>query len=241
MNSGKGKSSIRQSNELGSRDRLILEDVIRFRLVTNDWLHTRYMPDAKLNAVIKISGRLCREGWLTPHKLFQRRQYFTPGQRLVRQRGLPLAKTRPLGPQALALHFAVLRYCGSPGAGTPEIQIATRDEVTRSFPWMPESIVGRPQVLIGFNADVQWRLLRIDMGGRPDHVARKISRDVKMLSEHEPFLQLLGQGRFTQVVLCPSTMKKRLIEQSLSERTWPRGIKFQIGFIPELFQLLAST
>lgn len=241
MNSGKTERETKTSTTPGSRDRMILDDVVRFRLITTDWVHGRYLPDVRLNAVTKITRRLTREGWLTAHRLFQRRHYFTAGERLVRQQGIPPARIRPLGPQALVTHYAALRYCATRTAGVPELQIATVEEVRNSFPWMPQSFLARPQVIVGQGADCAWRLLRIDMGARSDHVARKVQRDINRLMREASFQSLLADGRFTQVILSPSAAKKRLVEQSLSERSWPRGIKFQIGFIPELFQLLAIT
>jgi hypothetical protein len=52
---------------------------------------------------------------------------------------------------------------------------------------------------------------------------------------------MVSRGQFTQVILCATLAKKRQVEQCLAERVWPKGIKFQIGVIPDLFQLLAIT
>lgn len=239
MKSGDGKNP---SRNMGSRDRQILEDIIRYRLITNHWILGRYLAGAKPNAAVKLSSRLTRDGWITSHKLFQRERYFTAGPRLVRHRGLPVGRTRPLGPQALAMHYSALRYCSvtaGVGSETRFPRIATAEELKEAMPWLPHAFHGRVHVLENTKGIIQWRLLRIDMGGRPDHVARKIIRDVNTLVPLREFSPLINAGHFTQVVLCPSREKKRLIEQSLSDRSWPRGIRFQIGVIPELFQLLA--
>jgi hypothetical protein len=239
MRSGEAKTNARQ---MGSRDRQILDDIIRYRLINNHWILGRYLHGAKPNAAVKLSSRLAREGWITSHKLFQRERYFTAGPRLVRHRGLPVGRMRPLGTQALAVHYSALRYCSvaaSVPAGTRLPQIATVEELKQSIPWLPPSFHGRAHVIDNSEGLTQWRLLRVDMGGRPDHVARKVTRDVNALLSLGEFGSLVTAGHFTQVVLCPSREKKRLIEQSLSDRPWPRGIRFQIGVIPELFQLLA--
>lgn len=242
MNSGRKSASNRNAKTLGSRDRQILEDVVRYRLITNDWILNRYLEEAKPNAAIKISNRLVREGWLTPHRLFQRKQYFTAGTSLVRKQGLPIGRTRPLGSQALAIHYAALRYCALSGVNShqgTEPRLATFEELKHLFSWLPQPLLYRPHVLSESKNGVDWKVLRIDMGGRPDHVARKIIGDIKHLEKHSEFTSVLNDRKFTQVVLCPSPNKKRLIEQALSDRTWPRGLRFQMGVLPELFQLLA--
>jgi hypothetical protein len=226
---------------LGKRDRCILGDVTRYRLVTNEWVLARYVPGAKPNAAVKITGRLVRDGWLSSHRLYRRRNYFTAGQRLVRYRGLSPERLRPLGPQALASHYSLLRYCmaaevsDSPAA-LP--RLLTRQEVMTSLPWLPLTLVHRSHILLGPEANPNWRMVRVDLGGRPDHLARKVARDLTQLFECSEAPPEVAQGGFTQVVLCSSSGKKRLIEQALAARPWPKGTRFQLGIVPELVQLV---
>lgn len=242
MKSGERKVAHEAARSLGSRDRLILDAVVRYRMLTNESIHQRFFTHTTPNAVVKVTSRLVRSRWLSSHPLYQRRQYFTPGDRLVRQRGLPKSRVQPLGPQTLAAHYAVLRYCGV-RAGTKDAlvdELATTGELREALPWLPESFHSRHHVIHCDSQGLRWRLVRTDLGGRADHVVRKISRDIERLHQQPEFVSLLSAGRFQQVVLTPSAVKKQLLQRSLADRPWPRGLRFQIGVIPELFQLLGT-
>lgn len=242
MNSGERKPVSEAARSLGSRDRQILDAVVRYRMVTNESIYHRFFLHATPNAVVKVTSRLVRSRWLASHPLYQRRQYFTPGDRLVRQRGLPKSRIQPLGPQTLAAHFAVLRYCGASAATAeaPANELAVTAELRESLPWLPVSFHSRHHVVHRDSQGIRWRLIRTDMGGRADHVVRKIARDIERLHQQPEFVSLINTGRFQQVLLTPSTVKKQLLQRSLAERPWPSGLRFQIGVIPELFQLLGT-
>lgn len=242
MNSGERKLAPEAARSLGSRDRLILDAAVRYRMLTNDSIQQRFFTHATPNAVVKVTSRLVRSRWLAAHPLYQRRRYFTPGDRLVRQRGLPKSRVQPLGPQTLAAHYAVLRYCGARDGTkeTPVIELATADELREALPWVPMPFHSRHHVIHHNSGGMHWRLVRTDMGGRADHVVRKVARDIGRLHQHSEFVSLLGAGRFQQVLLTPSVVKKQLLQRSLADRPWPRGLRFQIGVIPELFQLLGT-
>lgn len=232
------------SASLGKRDRAILDDVIRYRLITNAWVLDRYLSGAKPNAAVKLTGRLLRDGWLFGHPMIRRRRYFTAGVRLAKQRGLPLARTRPFGTQALATHLSVLRYCmgRDPGAANSDQLVLLRDEELRQrFPWVPGAVLRKPHVIGGEPNRPTWRILRVDLGGRPDHVVRKCVGDLTPLAECPEFPQLLAERRFIYVFLTASRHKKRTIEQALADRPWPSGIQFQIGLVCELAELIATS
>lgn len=243
MNFGERKPAPDAARSLGARDRLILDTVVRYRMVTNEAIHQWFFFHATPNAVVKVTSRLVRSRWLAAHPLYQRRQYFTPGDRLVRQRGLPKSRMQPLGPQTLAAHYAVLRYCGaSTGvAEAPANELAVADEIRESLPWLPVSFHSRHHVIDRDSPGIRWRLIRTDMGGRADHVVRKIARDIERLHQQPEFVSMINAGRFQQVLLTPSTVKKQLLQRSLAERPWPSGLRFQIGVIPELFQLVGTS
>ena len=243
-----GKEATRRdrpgSASLGKRDRAILDDVIRYRLITNAWVLRRYLSGAKPNAAVKLTGRLLRDGWLSGHPMMRRTRYFTAGVRLAKQRGLPLARTRPFGTQALATHLSVMRYCmgGNPGAATGDQLDLLRDrELLRPFPWAPDAVLRKPHVIGGEPDRPTWRMLRVDLGGRPDHVVRKCVGDLTPLAECPEFHSLLAEQRFVFVFLTASRHKKRTIEQALADRPWPPGIRFQIGLIAELAELIATS
>jgi hypothetical protein len=61
---------------LNNRDRQILELVARYRLTTNAILHERFFRANRLDAVMKVTARLVREGWLNAYPFIGSRSYF---------------------------------------------------------------------------------------------------------------------------------------------------------------------
>lgn len=98
---------------------------------------------AQANAVVKITGRLVRQGWLIAFQLFERQQYFVPGPSSIKLYGLPATRSRPLGPQSLASCYSVMKYCI-----TTEAVLLAKDELLTSlFPWMDGKLLTNPQVV----------------------------------------------------------------------------------------------
>ena len=46
------------------RDRAILDHILRYRLTTNAVLHRTLFPEQSMNAVTKVTARLCQRGLL---------------------------------------------------------------------------------------------------------------------------------------------------------------------------------
>ncbi|MDZ4848519.1 MAG: hypothetical protein SGI77_04445 [Pirellulaceae bacterium] len=239
MKSGKQLHSNRSMRaELGKRDRSILSDVIRYRLTTNEFLHSRYFEHLQINAVVKITGRLVRQGWLNAYSLIDRRQYFVPGPKLVKGYGLPISRSRPLGPQSLSTQYAVAKYCFYSGLN---LKLVTNEEFKVAFPLLDDQVVGGVNVLDGDGANATLRLVRVDLGGTPEHVAKKCSLDLAARQKIGAFNELVGAKRFVSVVLTASSVKQELIQQAVAKRRWPRGIRFQVFVVPELAQFFPAV
>lgn len=224
--------------ELGKRDRRIVNDIVRYRLTTNEFVHQRYLSHAQPNAVVKVTGRLVRQGWLSAYPLLDRQQYFVLGSKLVKLHGLPTSRSRPLGPQSLASLYAVAKYRFTAGNCA---ELATDTELRAAFPWMTESMFNSPQLIETAVGELTLRLVRVDLGGTPEHVCKKCVQDVTRRQTQPSFVQLVTAKGFVLVVLTATTAKQELIQKAISKRQWPKGMRFQVFVVPELAQLLSLS
>lgn len=96
MKSGKPPSG-GSRQQLGKRDRTIVADVVRYKLTTNELIHQRYLPEASINAVTKITFRLTAAGWLQRHTLVGSQLYFVPSRTTCRHFALPDFPLSPIG------------------------------------------------------------------------------------------------------------------------------------------------
>ena len=211
-----------------------MADVIRYRLTTNEFIHDRFLSHAQPNAVVKVTGRLVRQGWLQAHPLLDRQQYFVAGSKLVKLHGLPISRTRPLGPQSLASLFAIAKYCLTAGIAA---QLATDDELIQTYTWMDKSLLHSPQLIERDGTVVTLRLVRVDLGGTPEHVGKKCVHDLSIRQPYVSFNQMVVAKRFVMVVLTASPAKQELIQKVIAKRQWPKGMRFQVYVVPELAQL----
>ncbi len=239
MKSGKNQAgSSGRQDRLGARDRRIIDDIVRYRLTTNEFIQRRYLPHANINAAVKISGRLVRQGWLNAYPLYDKRQYFSVGLRLSKHFGTSVYRTRPLGPQALATHVSIARYVFC--SARQNMRVALPDELGEALPWLGNLKLSATSILEKGEGVPIWRLVRVDLGGRPDHIVRKCSAEIDRFKDCPEFVTMLSAGQFVNVVLTASHPKQQLIERALADHRWPSGIRFQIGIVPELFQLLSQ-
>lgn len=239
MKFGNSSASRRAArSELGKRDRQILADVIRYRLTTNDFVHRRYFAHAQANAVVKVTGRLVRQNWLTAHPLLDRQQYFMAGSRLTKLHGLPASRSKPLGPQALTTHYAIAKYCFT--ANLP-LTLVDSVELQAAFPWISDELGNGTHVIEQANSALDLRLVRTDLGGTAEHIAKKCVQDIANRQKNTAFNALVSEKRFVLVVLTASPAKRQLIQQAIAKRQWPRGMRIQVFTIPELAQFVSYS
>ncbi len=223
--------------QLGARDRSILEDVIRFRALTNELIQLLHMPEHKINAVVKVTGRLTKAGWLANHALIGRQQYFVVGSRTIMQFGLPSSRSMALGPQALSSWLSIANFCAN---SKPRLSILDRSDFEQEYSWIPERSRSGVYAWGTANTEGELRHIRVDLGGTPEHVARKCNRDSRVHVNISGFADLVAQCRFVSVVLTSSRSKKLLIESALKKLAWPENTRFQVAVTSELFQLLGT-
>ncbi len=232
-----GKSPSRGNHrQLGKRDRAILADVIRYRLTTNELIHQRYLPQASINAVTKITSRLTTAGWVQRHTLVGSQLYFVPSRTACRHFALPISRCRPLGLQSLATSLSIAQYCQTESQG---YRLVDSGDLELRWPWIPPKLRTIPYAMLPGSDAGQLRPIRVDLGGTPEHVANKCTHDIKLRQQVGGFRALLNERRLMYVVLTSTKIKKDFIKSALQKRNWPDNMRFEVVEIPDLCWLLS--
>ncbi len=237
MNSGSQTKARLTRKELGARDRKIIDTVIRLRILTNDAVEQLFLSEANANATIKVTGRLVKSGWLKSSELVGRRQYFLPGVKTIRSFGLPACRSRPLGPQALATQLALVEYVATT---RPTLRILTENEIIALVANATKQQRALQHALENGTEEGPMRLLRVDLGGSPVHVAKKLETDIRIRVGHPYYSNMLAQRRLIVVVLTTTDLKKTLVETAIAKRKWPKGVRFNVTVVPILGSLLGG-
>lgn len=235
MNSGKPKSSRSSRKTLGSRDRRILDDAIRFRLLTNEAIHRLHLPSVQPNAITKVTARLVKQEWLVAHQFAAKTQYFVPGTKAIRSFGLPASRSRVLGPQALATYLAIIEYAMS---ASDHLRILTDSELSHLLNDESKGYRSLMHAVEQVPVDGLIRVIRVDLGGSPSHIAQKLNSDIQKRISHLWYASLLAHRKLIFVVLTPSPSKKTAIETAIRKRVWPNGIRFSVHVTPILCTLV---
>ncbi len=237
MNSGSRGNAPAKSKDLGKRDRRILNDIIRFRVVTNESILQSHLPEAKSNATVKVTGRLVKCGWLKPFEFLGRKQYFVAGTRLIRLFGLPANRGRPLGPQSLAIQLSILEFCY---LAKPILRLMLDKELTAMLGELTKKQRVTPHAVEVGNAQGPLRLIRVDLGGSPTHVSKKLASDIGVRESQRAYAKLLADRSLILVVLTSTDTKKAFIEDAIRKREWPGGLRINVVVIPCLSSLIGA-
>ena len=230
----------KQQTGLGSilaRDRQIVDHVARYRITTNEVLHKLFFGGRRPNSVCKVSARLCRAEWLCKFPLYHPRLYFTLGRLAAKRLGIPIHRTLPLGPQALPTDFATLTYA----VGKPQHRRLTTDELSQHCPWLAGPLAEFPYCFDEVLELPLLELIRVDLGGKPDYIARKCDADFQARRSLPEFDRFVWQGHFRLVVITGTTEKASLIQNALQQHVWPDGLSFHLAVVPQLLQLTARN
>lgn len=215
------------------RDRQIIDHVGANRLTTHKVLRRLFFPGQSLNAVVKVTRRLCRIGYLRKYGLLGPAAYYVLGDVAARHFGLVGERSQPLGPQSLPLEFATLAYAtlgprlhrrltsAEANAMCPELSVNSQTPIC-----LDEAV--SPAIL---------EMVRVDLGGTPDHVARKCRRSIASCERVSAFTALCREGRFRLVILTASTGKADAIRLALQSHVWPDGLLLHLAIVRELVSL----
>ena len=208
------------------RDQKIIQLTDRYRIGTNSAYRRMAFAKQSLNAVTKVTARMCRQGWLQRYSLIPPEDYFTLGPLAVRQFGYSSRRTEPLGPQALPIDYAVLLY-----ATHGERMRLLPVELKKLAPWLPDELSHAPFCR---TAGGVLEMIRVDLGGSPQHVARKTASDCSKRLELPEFKQLVNAQKFQLVVLTTTAAKARLIRQAIEALSWQGDVRLHLATIPRL-------
>ncbi|MCA9078703.1 MAG: hypothetical protein KDA93_27005 [Planctomycetaceae bacterium] len=148
-----------------NRDQTIIDLTHRYRIGTNAAYQKLAFNGQSLNAVAKVTARLCRQRLLQRYPLIPPEDYFTLGPRSAKQLGLAPRRTEPLGPQALPIDYAVLLYA-THGDRTRLIP----EELRQAAMWKPQELTHAPYCK---TAQGILELVRVDLGGRHNMSPRR--------------------------------------------------------------------
>ena len=223
------------SQSSAERDQLILEHVARYRMTTLEAIQRAVLTGLSRNAVNKIANRLCDAGSLRKHTLLYPMNYFVLGASSVRNLGLGTHRASPLGSQSLPQEFALLAFAT---LGPHQHLRLNAAEVKRRCQWLPLSLAVASHCIDQTNV---LELVRVDLGGPADHVARKCASDLSERCRISEVLQDVAAGQFRLVVITSTTGKAAAIKQALSHHQWPAGLLIHFSVVPQLLSLGASA
>ena len=217
------------------RDRLILEHVARYRLTTLEAIRRVVLRGLSRNAVNKLANRLCDAGLLQKHTLLYPVKYFMLGELAIRNFGFGIHRAGVLGSQSLQQEFALLAFAT---LGTHQHLRLNAAEVKRRCPWLPLAFTVAPHCIDETNV---LELVRVDLGGPANHVARKCAADLTERCRFQEFRTLVTAGQFRLVIITATTEKVTAIKRALSNHLWPPGLLVHFSVVPQLLSLGASA
>lgn len=223
---------------LSSLKKHIVEHVVRDRISTNEFIEKRFFANRHPSIVTRATSQLAEQGWLSSFPLLYPTKYFVAGKRAAAAYGLPVGRTQPLGPQSLPTEYAILEYTA---ANASVVKRLTGSELQSQVPWYGSECMTAPHCQRHSSDGLLLELIRVDLGGSADHVARKCRGDVEARLMHREFLELLSSGGFSIVVVTGSIAKADAILTALEQHVWPVGIVFRTAVFVTLIPLLPRS
>lgn len=215
-----------------TRDRQIVEFVQRYRMATNRVLESSLLTGRSMNAVAKVTARLCSAEILKRYVLIPPETYFRLGSHPISSLGLSARLSEPLGPQSLPTDYATLIYATS---GNTHRRRLTANEFNEYMPWLPNELSQSPYCI---DAKGQLELIRVDLGGSPQHIARKTTQSAHDRLDVPQISDLAAAGRFQVVVLTTSQEKSKAMSRALAASGCTDAVRVHIAVIPRLSFLL---
>ena len=221
------------TRRLTGRDHKILDHVMRYRLTTIEVLGRAVLPGLSPNAVLKVVNRLCRTGYLEKYTLLHPVKYFVLGDASVNSFGVDASRSNALGPQSLPMEYAVLLYAV---LGSRQRRRLTPAEVQAKCPWLGTPLANAPHCI---DEQGVLELVRVDLGGPADHVARKCFADLGERSRLRDFLTMVARHEFRLVVITATKQKAAAVRQALDRHGLPNDLLLHFSVLPQLLSLTA--
>ena len=221
----------------------VLEHLARYRLSLRETLRDELFGDSAVNAVSKVTTRMVRDGFLRSHPLDEKRKYWTFGPEACALFGVPPQKANPLGPQALVDELGTLLFCLGGPTRRKRLTVA---EVGRLFPGVAAAKLRSSRYYLdygggaGANAQPRLGLIRVDGGGPPAHVVRKLVEDVDKRREVPAARALIADRRFVIAVVTAHPAKCDEIRDAVNRvEGWPVPLRVvaREGLTPAVLSL----
>jgi hypothetical protein len=158
--------------------------------------------------------------------------YFRLGLKAINAFGLSPRNFEPLGPQSLPVDYATLMYAIQ--SESPKRRLSSL-ELAEYMPWLPEELRQSPYCL---DADRRLALIRVDLGGSPQHVARKVAVAAHERLDIPELAGLAARSEFQIAVLTTSAQKANYIANALADMDLADAVRIQLAVIPRLSLLL---
>ena len=224
--------------KLRDRDRILLTDLVgRYRLATREVIHRKLFSAQSMDAVKSVLGRLTGGGeraYLTARPLVGKEVYYQLTTFGCRQLGFPEEWAKPLGPQALITHFAVMAWCQAEDA---KRQLFLRDEWGKEFPEMKNHF--HPYVLIEHAGQALLTRLKVDMGGDGARLVQTCEEFIHQASRREFLKDLVIQRLYAVAVLTSEETKAKRVRELLATAKLP--VRIDVHVVPELGKVVTRT
>lgn len=224
------------NDTISHRTSIVIQHIARNRLTTIDVLHRTLFPGMSRNAVVKMVTKLCERGELKKYTLRHPTLYFVLGEQGARSAGMALHRARPLGPQALPVEYAVLLHAMF---SRPSRIRLTTQEVMTGYPWLPPKL-GHAVHCREHGTDIL-ELVRVDLGGAVDHVARKCAADINARRISPEFLAMVAESQFRLVVATGTPEKAASLRRALKNHNLPHGLRVHFSVVTELHYFSMRT
>lgn len=219
----------------------ILRHVSRYGLTVPAVVQRLFYPRQRLNVVYKALARLCDSDLLRCRPLLTHRVYYVLGPAAQGFIGGSKPNDRQLGAQSLPISLATLLYATAAEHAQQRCRL-TLPELRDKYPWLGTSLLASPYCLDSTTLDAPvLELIRVDLGGKADHVARKCRVDIDRRHRLAEFQSLIREQAFRLVVLTPTPEKSSAIQAALDRHHWPTGLAIRLVTVPQLFSLLRSS
>lgn len=219
---------------LSERGQQLIDDAYRYGMLTADAVRRLRWPDLAPDAARKALARAAEDGWLSRHTLAGQEPYFVLGVRAAAALGVRRS-AKPLGPQAILEHYAVLLAAASRGC-----DVFTEDEFRSRFPDLSQPGFSDKNFFPDASADPpRLGLFVVDHDKLSSRLVVKVRRRVgRMIATDRPALRrLVLEGELAVHVLTATEGKRANLAAAFARKEQPIGVPVSVEAHPELQDL----
>lgn len=216
---------------LNDRGRQLVEDALRYGMLTADTARRLRWPDLSPDAARKMLARAAEDGWLARHPLADQEPYFVLSTRAAAGLGVRRSAA-PLGPQALVEHYGVLLACASRGR-----DVFTETEFRSRFPDFSQPSFSAKNFFPDTSAGpVRLGLFVVDHDKLSSRLVGKVRSKVGgLLASDRPKLrQLVLDAQLAVHVITATEGKRRNLLAAFARKERPLGVPVFVEAQPGL-------